>query len=218
MLLLAYALSGCAALVYEVTWTRLLSQQIGQSVWAISTVLAAFMGGLALGTLSGGALASRLDAVRALRAYAALEAVIAASALLIPYAVGALTPLLAFAYTDAGGGPGFVAARLGAALVLVGIPAVAMGATFPAAVRAAGYSTEHPESNATTLYVVNTVGACTGAAAAGFLLIPRFGLYRTSCVAAALNLLAGGIAAWLAGRVATAPSVVSTGRDGARRG
>jgi spermidine synthase len=218
MLLLAYALSGCAALVYEVTWTRLLSQQIGQSVWAVSTVLAAFMGGLAVGTLSGGALASRLDAVRALRAYAALEAVIAASALLIPYAVGALTPLLAFAYTDAGGGPGFVAARLGAALVLVGIPAVAMGATFPAAVRAAGSSAEHPESNATALYVVNTVGACTGAAAAGFLLIPRFGLYRTSCVAAALNLLAGGIAAWLAGRVATAPSVVSTGKVGARRG
>jgi spermidine synthase len=46
---LIFALSGAAALIYEVTWTRLLTLQVGHGVAAASTVLAAFMGGLAVG-------------------------------------------------------------------------------------------------------------------------------------------------------------------------
>src|SRR5436309_3333682 len=46
---LLYAASGAAALVYEVAWTRLLTLQLGHTVAAASTVLAAFMGGLAAG-------------------------------------------------------------------------------------------------------------------------------------------------------------------------
>ena len=52
--LLLYAASGAAALVYEVAWTRLLTLQMGHTVAAASTVLAAFMGGLALGSWLGG--------------------------------------------------------------------------------------------------------------------------------------------------------------------
>ena len=198
MLLFAYALSGCAALIYEVSWTRLLAQQIGQSVWAVATVLAAFMGGLAAGALAGGALSSQLSSSQGLRAYAALEAGVAACALTIPIAMAGVTPMLAFAYTDDGGGASFVVLRLAAALVLVGVPAAAMGATYPAAALALAGRADRPASGATALYVANTAGACVGAAAAGFLLIPRFGLSRTSWVAAALNLLAGAIALWLA--------------------
>ena len=50
LFVLLYAASGAAALVYEVTWTRLLTLQLGHTVAAASTVLAAFMGGLALGS------------------------------------------------------------------------------------------------------------------------------------------------------------------------
>src|SRR3954464_3100898 len=49
-----YAASGAAALVYEVTWTRLLTLQLGHTVAAASTVLAAFMGGLAIGAWLAG--------------------------------------------------------------------------------------------------------------------------------------------------------------------
>ena len=52
--LLLYAASGAAALVYEVTWTRLLTLQLGHTVAAASTVLAAFMGGLAVGAWFAG--------------------------------------------------------------------------------------------------------------------------------------------------------------------
>src|SRR6266508_2667592 len=66
--LVLYAASGAAALVYEVTWTRLLALQLGHTVAAASTVLAAFMGGLAIGAW----LARRLT-LTPLRVYATLE-------------------------------------------------------------------------------------------------------------------------------------------------
>ena len=54
LFVLLYAASGAAALVYEVTWTRLLTLQLGHTVAAASTVLAAFMGGLAVGAWLAG--------------------------------------------------------------------------------------------------------------------------------------------------------------------
>ena len=47
--LVLFAVSGAAALIYEVVWTRLLTLQMGHGLAAASTVLAAFMGGLAVG-------------------------------------------------------------------------------------------------------------------------------------------------------------------------
>src|SRR5438128_4258199 len=95
LLVLLYALSGAAALVYEVTWTRLLVLQLGHTVAAASTVLAAFMGGLALGAW----LAGRFS-VGTLHVYAVLELLVAATALLLPPTLNVATPLLAWAYAD----------------------------------------------------------------------------------------------------------------------
>jgi spermidine synthase len=85
-----YAASGAAALTYEIAWTRLLTLVLGHTVAAASTVLAAFMGGLAAGSWLGGwldtRLANRLEraAPARLRAYAALEIVVALSAIALP--------------------------------------------------------------------------------------------------------------------------------------
>ena len=51
MLLLCFALSGCAALVYQIAWTKALGLLFGYSAYATATVLAVFMGGLALGSV-----------------------------------------------------------------------------------------------------------------------------------------------------------------------
>src|SRR6266852_1186102 len=90
LFVLLYAASGAAALVYEVAWTRLLTLQLGHTVAAASTVLAAFMGGLALGAW----VITRLP-VRGLRAYATLEAIVALCALMLPLALAASVPALA---------------------------------------------------------------------------------------------------------------------------
>src|SRR5437762_875416 len=104
-----YAASGAAALVYEITWTRMLTLVMGHTVAAASTVLAAFMGGLAVGSWLGGRLehfVSRSDpqlrGVRLLRAYAGLEVIVAVSAIVLPAVLVAFRPLLAWAYQDGG--------------------------------------------------------------------------------------------------------------------
>ena len=89
---LCYSASGAAALLYEVTWTRVFTFELGHTVAAASTVLAAVMGGLAAGAWLAGRFPPPAD--RRLHTYAALEIVIALLALVIPIALYALRPLL----------------------------------------------------------------------------------------------------------------------------
>ena len=111
--LLVYAASGAAALIYEVAWTRLLTLYLGHGVAAASTVLAAFMGGLAVGAAVAGPAERPPAPPAAMRLYAGLEIAIAALALLVPLRTGAATtPLLSLAYADGGGGLAFPLLRL----------------------------------------------------------------------------------------------------------
>ena len=112
LFLLIFAVSGAAALIYEVVWTRLLTLHLGHGLAAASAVLAAFMGGLAAGAGAAGRVAGRFSPSHALRVYAGLEIAIAVLALLMPFALIAVRPLLAATYADgAGGGHVRIAAR-----------------------------------------------------------------------------------------------------------
>src|SRR5438067_3954510 len=191
-----YAASGAAALVYEVTWTRLLTLQLGHTVAAASTVLAAFMGGLALGAWLAGRiawLAGRISK-RGLRSYAALEILVAICALILPFVLAAMVPPLAWAYADGSMPVRFAMVRVIIGLAVLGVPAAAMGATFPIA--ADWFS--HSAADTGAVYAVNTTGAALGALAAGFWLIPAFGLRATTWIGVALNAIAAGGAFWLA--------------------
>ena len=100
-LLLAYSCSGFAGLVYEIAWTRLLTLHLGHATAAVSTVTAAFMGGLGLGGALGGCFASRLSRRQALwGAYALLELVVADATLTIAWSLKLLTPAFAWAYRE----------------------------------------------------------------------------------------------------------------------
>ncbi|MEO8679486.1 MAG: spermine synthase, partial [Vicinamibacterales bacterium] len=104
LFLLAYACSGLAGLIYEVSWTRLLTLYIGHTTAAASAVVAAFLGGLAVGAWAGGAIASRLSPRRSLHTYIGLELAVAVFAIVLPFELNALTPVLRWAYAD--GAPG----------------------------------------------------------------------------------------------------------------
>src|SRR5262252_8636384 len=49
-ILLCFLLSGAAGLIYQVAWGKTLGLLFGHTVYAISTVLAVFMAGLAVGS------------------------------------------------------------------------------------------------------------------------------------------------------------------------
>src|SRR5918995_2337143 len=160
--LACYAASGAAALVYQVAWTRLFSLQLGHTTAASSTVLAAFMGGMAVGAWIGGR--ARTEAGRRLLLlYAAIELFIAAIAIALPGALLALVPALTWAYADGATPTLFAFVRVAISLVLVGLPAGAMGATFPIAVawlvsvtkRANATSESMPAAMAGALYAAN---------------------------------------------------------------
>ena len=74
--------SGATSLVYETVWSRQIHLVVGTSQLAISTVLAAFMAGLAVGGLLAARVVHRVR--RPLYAYAALEAFIGLYALVFP--------------------------------------------------------------------------------------------------------------------------------------
>jgi spermidine synthase len=58
---LCFILSGATGLIYEVLWARMLGLVFGATTLAVSTVLAAFMSGLALGSALAGRVASRIN-------------------------------------------------------------------------------------------------------------------------------------------------------------
>lgn len=186
-----FGLSGAAALLYEVLWLRWLTLSVGHTAAAVGILLAAFMGGLAVGAWGAGRTAGALSPARALNAYAVLELGIASCALLLPPVIESARPLLVWAYAGSGGRL-FDMVMAGLALVLLAVPAAAMGATYPLAVRWA--------ARPAALYAANTAGAAIGAALTGFFLIPALGMFGTTLVGVVLNVAAAAGAIGLARR------------------
>ena len=207
LFLVAYACSGFAGLVYEVTWTRLLTLYIGHTTAAATAVVAAFLGGLAVGAAAGGRIALRLTPRRSLDAYVALELFVIVAALLVPLELQAFTTLLRSTYAD-GAGAWFPSARVMSCVVMVFVPALALGATFPMAIRWFAAGALRPAWHGSVLYFVNTVGAAAGAMLAGFVLIPSLGISRTTYVAMAGTATAA-LCVFVAGRTNPDPAGVA---------
>lgn len=182
LFLAAYVCSGFAGLVYEVAWTRLLTLYMGHTTAAASTVVAAFMGGLGAGAAIGGRFAKRWSRRQALLAYVVLEAAVVVTALLLPFELAGLMSLLKWAYRDGAPGALFPAVRLVVSLIAIFVPALAMGATFPLAVRWFTLDASRPGRSVGSLYAANTAGAAAGALACGFVLIPSLGATGASLV------------------------------------
>jgi spermidine synthase len=195
LFLFAYTSSGLAGLIYEVSWTRLLTLYIGHTTAAASAVVAAFLGGLAVGAEAGGRVAARLSHRQSLYAYIGLEVGVIVLAVALPFELAALKPVLSWAYDDGAGGALFGGMRVLACLVMVFVPAIALGATFPMAIRWFAAESKHPARASGTLYAVNTVGAAVGSILAGFVLIPLIGLHWTIGVAMSASLAAAVAAA-----------------------
>lgn len=182
--------SGAAALMYEVAWIRQSSLVFGSTTFALSTVLAVFFLGLAAGSHFFGRLAGRLQ--RPLLLFALLEMALGAFALLSPWLFNLADALYGLLYR---GAPDLAWLRGPARTALVGVillPAtVIMGATLPLFCRQFAPDKAAAGRRVGLLYGINTLGAATGAATAGFLLLPKFGLALSVQTASALSLLVG---------------------------
>jgi len=197
-MLFAYACSGFAGLVYQVTWTRLLVLQVGHTTAAVTTVVAAFMAGLSAGAYLGSQRARRMSAATSLIAYGLLELGIAAYSVFLPVSLRNTAPFLRYFYGEGTSEFAFTMARTLTCLFAVGAPALLLGATFPISLRALKRNEGRVVEHAGGLYAVNTAGAAVGALAAGFWLLPAYGIQRTSEIGAAASLVAAAVALLLA--------------------
>src|SRR4051794_6241643 len=173
-------LSGAASLVDQVVWLRYLSLIFGNTTWAAATLLAVFLGGLAVGALGAGRLVG--DRPRRLRrplvAYAACEAGVALLALASPALLARVDDAYVLVYRSLGNQPMLFAAgrALLAALFLLP-PTLLMGATLPLALAGLRPGAARAGRATAVLYGVNTMGAVAGTALAGFGTIPFLGLH-----------------------------------------
>jgi len=198
LLLVAFFLSGAVALIYQVLWTRQLGLVFGVTIQAASTVLACFMGGLALGSYLAGRWSDSM--ARPLRAFAVVEVLIAVSALLTPTLLGLADAIFISMVPSLDGSPVLTTiTRVGLTALVLIIPAGLMGMTYPLALRAASRSADGIRRTASLLYAINTTGAIVGVLAGSLWLVPELGLSRTFLVAASVNALVA-LVAWLASR------------------
>ena len=215
-----FLVSGAAGLIYEITWTRIFGEVFGNTVFAVSTVLTAFMLGLALGSWLLGRIADRL--ARPLKLYALLELAIGIYALVFP-SILSLTDLF-YRWLYQSFHPGFYPlslVRFVLSVVILLLPTVLMGGTLPVLSRlwansSGGQSDEtHAGQSVGLLYAINTFGAVAGCFLSGYVLIRILGVSNTVYLASAANLLAG-LAALVLSRFATKP-IGSKHKRSARR-
>lgn len=186
----AFTLSGAAALVYEVVWTRALSLVLGSTVYALSTMLATFMAGLAIGSYYGGKLSDRRG--DHLFLFAICELAIGVCGVVSIPLIYQMPALYLTLYRGFHLYPQlFFALQAGLCALVMLVPTVLMGATFPIVSRSVTQGFEQMGEGVGSAYFVNTLGAVTGSLAAGFVLIPMLGVKGATFAAAALNIAAG---------------------------
>ena len=181
LILVLFAGSGCAALIYEVVWLQLLQFVIGSTAVSMAVLLGTYMGGLCLGSI----FLPRFVAARRnpLRVYAVLELAIGAIGIAVLFALPAIVPLY-----SANAGHGFLGFLLRGVICAVCLlpPTMAMGATLPALSRWVE-TTPRGVSWIGFFYGGNTTGAVFGCLLAGFYLLRIHDLATATFTAAAIN-------------------------------
>ena len=183
-----YAVSGAAAMIYQVAWTRALILSLGTTLYVLSMILTAYITGLAVGA---GVITPLVDRIKRLWLWAGI------SELLIGTSAWAVVPLFArlplwVALTHR---PASYFSWLGmefaAGLILIFLPTFVMGALLPVIVRLYAQLRGGVGSAVGEVYAWNTLGAILGSFICGFFLINWLGLRNSLVLASVMSLMIG---------------------------
>ncbi len=186
-----FFLTGFSGLVFEVAWLKLMGQVFGATTFAAATVLASFMAGLAIGGYGAGKLSRRFQ--NPLLVYGIVEIGLGVFGLAVPLLIRHLTaPLFQWIWTAFH--PSFwafAALRFLAAGLVLTLPATLMGASLPVLAVHFVRSRGELANRIGALYSSNTFGAVAGCLAAGFYLLPEFGILVSNSGAALIDMTVG---------------------------
>ncbi len=209
-----FFLSGATSLALEVAWAKELSYILGNTLYAVATVVAAFMAGLGLGSALAGRYAPRI--LRPVLAYARMEWVIAACGIFSIPVFRSTEGILRLLYNVLEPGHGaFLVVRFAVVFGVMLIPVTLMGMTLPVVVGAYGRRKEKYDFEAGILYGVNTLGAVAGTLVAGFFILPWLGLWKTCVAVGTVDAVVGIVAWWVNKRVGAIEDIRLVGAQGA---
>jgi spermidine synthase len=182
--------SGVAGLIYQVLWLRRLSLIFGVTVYAASTVLAAFMAGLAIGSALSNRVLQR--GIAPLAAFGIAEILIGVTGFLSPILLDAALAMYVALHQLAPESLGVLTvARLVCSFAILAVPTTMMGITLPLLTAAVSRPDGSAGTSVSLLYAMNTLGAMTGTLLTGYILIPAIGIRLAFLLAAVLNVLVG---------------------------
>ncbi len=190
--------SGVAALSFEIVWFHLAGLALGNSVWTVSIVFAAFMAGMALGNWLLTVREYRV--VFPLRLYAFLAFLIALVGLGLVIAFPYLSAVLASFFHLLSVHPLLInLVRILIAFFLMAVPSAAMGATLPVLVKSLCRRECSYGRLLGLLYGWNTAGAVAGVLMTEFFSLDVFGILGTGCCAALCSAFSS-LGAWILSR------------------
>ena len=187
VVIVLFFLSGASGLIFETICTRLLTYTFGNTAHAVSTVVSAFLGGLALGAFLIGRWADTRSAPLLL--YGKLELLAGIYYLFIPRLFGLLTQ----AYVALNGRHQFgptelLLARIGLSALVVLPPTILMGGTLPALASFLATNSRSIGSDINRFYSWNTLGAALGTLASTYVLMAYLGVPGSLALCTAINL------------------------------
>jgi len=190
IVLIAIGLSGMAALIYEVVWTRMLSLIFGSTVYAVATMLCAFMAGLALGSYL---MARKVDKIKNLAMYfGLLQLGIGIYGILFLFSLNYLRyPYFLLYQAFHNYFWLFIFAQFLLYFLVLLIPTIMFGAIFPLATKIFTKGMNEIGKGVGYIYSANSLGSVLGPFLAGFILIPLIGVSKTTVIAAAVNIFVG---------------------------
>jgi len=190
----AVGLSGFCALALEVFWTRALVFFLDNSTHAFTTILTAFLLGIAIGSY---VIARFIDTQKKLLAWlGVIQVLIGVFAILAIPILSHSTPVfqrLTGAAVDAMLQWKWMGMRLATCLSVMLVPTALMGMTFPLVCKVYTRNVARVGTALGNVYSVNTIGGVLGSVTAGFVLIPLVGVHDGIMLIAAINVVVGGV-------------------------
>ncbi len=192
IIILLLGVSGVTALFYEIIWIRPLSLVFGTTVYAVSTIIASFILGLAIGSWLAGKYSNRIK--NPMKFFAFIQIGIGTYGVLLLPTFSYLPPIyLEIYHAVLPNQILFFIVQILLSILIISIPAILMGTTLPIMIKAYAKKLESIGYDVGKLDAANSAGAVIGTLVVGFLMIPFLGIQTSLIITAIINLGMGTI-------------------------
>mgnify|MGYP001818488157 CR=1 FL=1 len=192
LVLLGLGVSGLTSFAYEIYWTRSLVFILGNSTYALTTMLSAFLTGIALGGwMVRYVMARKVDRATVFGCVQVLLGIVSASALPLLFSISDSQSLGHYVLSNSARAWQLLFTGYAVAFFIMLVPAFLIGTTFPLVGSLGIRKREEAGSAVGRIYAINTIGNVLGALLPGMLLIEWLGIQKGIVVMALLNIVLG---------------------------